>query len=78
MHGMHTQAPRNRLRELRLERNITLREIGETCGGLYTSTVKRWETGLIPQHHLAAVAKALDVSVPYLAGWVEDDEQEAA
>lgn len=78
MHGMHTQAPQNRLRELRLARNLTLKDIGDVCGGLYTSTIKRWETGLIPQQHLAAVAGALDVSVPYLAGWVEDSQEQAA
>jgi len=77
MHGMHTQLPENRLAELRKTRNVTLREIGEACGGVYTSTVKRWERGFIPQQHLPAIAARLGVSIAYLAGW-SDDAEEAA
>ena len=77
MHSMHTQAPPNRLAELRKSRGVTLKEIGELCGGVYTSTVKRWESGEIPQKHMLPLAARLGVSAAYLAGWT-DDERDAA
>lgn len=78
MQGMHTQAPRNRLAELREEQGVTLREIGELCGGKYTSTVQRWEGKLIPQEHLGVIARRFGVSVAYLAGWSDERRQEQA
>lgn len=68
MRGMHTQAPPNRLRDMRLDRGQTLMDLATLCG-VYPTTIKRWEKGLIPQQHLPALAEHLGVSVPYLAGW---------
>lgn len=64
--------PPNRLLELRAERDVTLQDIARACG-VYTSTVKYWQTHDIPRHHLPTVARVLRVSVPYLEGWTDDD-----
>lgn len=72
MHPMHTQAPGNRLAELRKARQVTLKELADLCG-VYVSTVKRWETAEIPRQHLPALATRLSVPVPYLDGWTDDE-----
>lgn len=69
--------PANRLRELRLERNVTIDEIARAAG-VYGSTVCRWQDRVIPQHQLACVADLLGVPVPYLAGWSDTLSSERA
>lgn len=75
MHGVHTQVPSNRLRELLDQRELRLIDVAALCR-VDQSTVWRWQDGLIPQKHLSAIAQLLGVSVPYLAGWT--DEERAA
>lgn len=75
MRLMHTRLPSNRLRDLREQRSVRVIDVASACG-VYPSTVARWEDGLIPQQHLPRVADLLGVSVPFLAGWV--DEERAA
>jgi transcriptional regulator with XRE-family HTH domain len=65
---MQAQTPENRLRELRLRRDLTLQQVAERCE-VYGSTVKRWEDGAIPQQYFGALADLLNVSVAYLIGW---------
>lgn len=74
LHGMHTQVPRNRLKELRLEKGLKLIDIAYHVR-VDTSTVNRWQDRVIPHEHLAAVAALLDVSVPYLAGWSDQRKE---
>lgn len=65
---MQTEAPPNRLRELRAERGITIRQVAQACD-VYDSTALRWQDAFIPQQHLPTVAALLGVTVPQLAGW---------
>lgn len=76
---MHTEAPPNRLRELRETRGITVRQVAQACD-VYDSTALRWQDALIPQKHLATVAGLLGVTVAQLAGWepLPAAEQDAA
>lgn len=76
MQGMHTQAPANRLRELRIDRGVSLKQIAAACD-VYPSTVWRWEERDIPRQYLGTVAALLGVTVPYLDGW-ENSDGEAA
>lgn len=73
MHRMHKQLPTNRLRELRERRGLSVMEVAAACG-VHSSTVSRWQDGLIPQEHLPTLAQLVDSSVPYLAGWSETHE----
>ena len=62
----------NRIKELRLERNMTLEEVGKLVG-VGKSTVRKWETGMIKTikaDKITALAKALNVSIIYL---IDDD-----
>jgi transcriptional regulator with XRE-family HTH domain len=72
MHSMHAQLPENRLVELRKERNVSIMDVAVACG-VHTSTVSRWQDGVIPQRHLPVLAALLGVSVPYLAGWTDEE-----
>jgi transcriptional regulator with XRE-family HTH domain len=65
---MHTDAPSNRLRELREARGITIRQVAQACD-VYDSTAQRWQGAFIPQQHLPRIAALLGVTVPQLAGW---------
>lgn len=77
MQRMHTATPRNRLREIREQRGVELIDVAFACR-VHPSTVSRWQVGLIPQEHQAAVAELLDVSVPYLTGWASVEAPYAA
>lgn len=77
MHSVHTEAPSNRLRELLDQRDLRLIDVAARCR-VAESTAWRWSQGLIPQKHLPAIAEMLDVSVPYLAGWTDENGGEAA
>ena len=62
-----------RIKNLRLENNMTLEEIGNKVG-VGKSTVRKWENGMIAnmrRDKIAKLADALDVSPAYLMGWNE-------
>ncbi len=66
-----------RIRELRLQHNLTLEELGNRCG-VGKSTVRKWEKGMISgirQTNLAKLANALGTSPETLMGWDEDEEK---
>ena len=59
------------IKQLRLERNMTLEELGNKVG-VGKSTVRKWENGMIAnmrRDKIAKLASALDVSPAYLMGW---------
>jgi transcriptional regulator with XRE-family HTH domain len=63
-----------KIKELRLERNMTLEEVGKIVG-VGKSTVRKWETGMIVnmgRDKIALLAKALGVTPAYLMGWKEE------
>jgi transcriptional regulator with XRE-family HTH domain len=73
MHGMHVEGlPPNRLRELLKQRDLKLVDVAALCR-VDQSTAWRWAEGVIPQQHLPAIARFLGVTVPYLAGWTDDN-----
>lgn len=60
-----------RIKRLRLKKNMTLEELGNQVG-VGKSTVRKWETGMIANMRcdkIAKLADALDVSPAYLMGW---------
>ena len=62
-----------KIKELRLAKDMTLEEVGKIVG-VSKSTVRKWETGDIKnmrRDKIAKVAEALDVSPAYLMGWSE-------
>lgn len=64
-----------RIKRLRLERGMTLEEVGEKVG-VGKSTVRKWENGLIAnmkRDKIAKIANALGCSPSYLMGWSEED-----
>ena len=63
------------MKRLRIERNLTLEEVGNRVG-VGKSTVRKWESGEIAnmkRDKIALVAKALGVTPAALMGW-EDPE----
>lgn len=66
------------IKQLRLERNMTLEELGNKVG-VGKSTVRKWENGMIAnmrRDKIAKLASALDVSPAYLMGWEQSNEVE--
>lgn len=64
------------IKQLRLERNMTLEELGNKVG-VGKSTVRKWENGMIAnmrRDKIAKLAFALDVSPAYLMGWEQSNE----
>lgn len=62
-----------RIKNLRLENNMTLEELGNKVG-VGKSTVRKWENGMIAnmrRDKIAKLADALNVSPAYLMGWNE-------
>ena len=60
-----------KIKFLRLDRNMTLEELGNKVG-VGKSTVRKWETGMIAnmkRDKILKVAEALDTSPAYLMGW---------
>lgn len=60
-----------KIKFLRLDRNMTLEELGNKVG-VGKSTVRKWETGMIAnmkRDNILKVAEALDTSPAYLMGW---------
>jgi len=72
MQRVHTDLPANRLRELLDRRELKLVAVAALCR-VDQTTAWRWQQGVIPQKHLPAIAGLLGVSVPYLAGWTDED-----
>ena len=58
-----------KLKELRLEQNLTIIELGEKIGVRHI-TISRWERDLFPPniYHLYNIAKYFKVSADYLIG----------
>ena len=68
-----------KIKQLRLERNMTLEEVA-TIVGVGKSTVRKWETGMIAnmkRDKIALLASALGTTPAYLMGWKEDTKQTA-
>jgi repressor LexA len=60
------------IREKRLQKRLTLEEVGEKCG-VGKSTVRKWETGQIEnmgRNKIAALSEALDIPIAVL---LQDD-----
>ena len=63
-----------RIKELRLEKGLTLEQVGNIVG-VGKSTVRKWETGMIAnmkRDKIASLSKALGVSPSYLLGYTTD------
>lgn len=68
--------PGDRIRQLRLEKNMTLEELGNRVG-VGKSTVRKWETGAIAnmrRDKIAKLADALDTTVSDIMGLESDDQ----
>lgn len=66
-----------KIKELRLERGLTLEQVANVVG-VGKSTVRKWETGMIAnmkRDKIADLAKALGTTPAYLMGW-DDKEKE--
>ena len=64
-----------KIKQLRLERNMTLEEVANIVG-VGKSTVRKWETGMIAnmkRDKIALLAKALGTTPAYLMGWKEKE-----
>ena len=62
-----------KIKTLRLERGMTLEQVGNIVG-VGKSTVRKWETGMIAnmkRDKIGLLAKALGVTPAYLMGWQE-------
>lgn len=62
-----------RIKQARLEKDMTLEEVGQKVG-VGKSTVRKWENGMIAnmrRDKIAKLADALGVSAAYLMGWKE-------
>ena len=67
------------MKMLRLQRGLTLEEVGNRVG-VGKSTVRKWENGQIAnmrRDKIALVAKALGVKPSYLMGWDDGGDTEA-
>ena len=63
-----------KIKELRLAKGMTLEHVAEIVG-VGTSTVRKWETGMIAnmkRDKIALLAKALSTTPAYLMGWKEE------
>ena len=70
----------NKIKELRLQRGMTLEQVG-TIVGVGKSTVRKWETGMIEnmkRDKIALLAKALGTTPAYLMGWNEEKQTPSA
>ena len=67
-----------RIKELRLEKGLTLEQVGNVVG-VGKSTVRKWETGMIAnmkRDKIASLSKALGVSPSYLLGYTDERESQ--
>lgn len=63
-----------RIKDLRLEKGLTLEQVGKIVG-VGRSTVRKWETGMIAnmkRDKIASLSKALGVSPSYLLGYTDE------
>lgn len=63
------------IKKLRLEKNMTLEDLGNKVG-VGKSTVRKWENGIIAnmrRDKIEKIANALNVSPGYLMGWEDDN-----
>jgi repressor LexA len=63
-----------RIKDLRLEKRLTLEQVGKIVG-VGRSTVRKWETGMIAnmkRDKIASLSKALGVSPSYLLGYTDE------
>lgn len=71
---------RNRMKETREKKGITLKELAEAAG-CKEATMQRYESGngikTVPYEVIIVIAKCLDVSPAFLMGW-EDHKKENA
>jgi transcriptional regulator with XRE-family HTH domain len=68
---MTSEESARKIKELRLERGMTLEQVGKIVG-VGKSTVRKWETGMIVnmrRDKIHALAKALGTTPAYLMGW---------
>lgn len=67
-----------KIKSLRLERGLTLEEVGKRVG-VGKSTVRKWETGAIAnmrRDKIAKLAEALNTTPGYLMGWEASPQDE--
>lgn len=67
-----------KIKSLRLERGLTLEEVGKRVG-VGKSTVRKWETGAIAnmrRDKIAKLAEALNTTPGYLMGWEDNPQNE--
>ena len=67
-----------RIKDLRLEKGLTLEQVGNLVG-VGKSTVRKWETGMIAnmkRDKIASLAQALGTTPAYLMGWEETTNNE--
>lgn len=70
----------DKIKALRLERGMTLEQVGERVG-VGKSTVRKWENGQIAnmrRDKIALLASALGVAPGYLMGWEEKEAKPEA
>jgi transcriptional regulator with XRE-family HTH domain len=63
-----------RIKDLRLEKGLTLEQVGKIVG-VGKSTVRKWETGMIAnmkRDKIASLSKALGVPPSYLLGYTDE------
>ena len=66
-----------KLKDLRLQKGMTLEQVGDIVG-VGKSTVRKWETGMIAnmkRDKIALLAQALGTTPAYLMGWEEDKKE---
>ena len=66
-----------KIKQLRLENNMTLEEVANIVG-VGKSTVRKWETGMITnmgRDKIPLLAKALGTTPAYLMGWNEPKDK---
>jgi len=64
-----------RIKSIRLEKGLTLQELGAKVG-LSHASLSKYESGNVPNipiNRISDIAKALDVDPGYLMGWNEDE-----
>ena len=67
-----------KIKQLRLERNMTLEQVA-TIVGVGKSTVRKWETGMIAnmkRDKISLLAAALGTTPAYLMGWKDDAKKD--
>lgn len=67
----------NRIKQLRIERDMSQDELARKCGYTSRSTINKIELGIndVPQSKIKSIAEALNVSVGEILCWNEMDEK---